>query len=199
MKWLKILGIVIVVLIIILISVTIVVENKITDASERGYSEGQTKGYEVGYEVGREEGQVQGYEIGYQEGSQAGYQEGKEKGYDSGYKTGFDKRIGTDYLVRNPTYSEVQEILAKDKTYSAEEININAEAKGIRAAYVWVGIAATGSYRIVAFETIDKGLIFIDPQLHKEVKVEIGKRYSELIGLSLPDWDDTITKITIIW
>ena len=79
------------------------------------------------------------------------------------------------------------------------EVNNFTEANGIRTAYVRVGIAAGGSYRIVAFETVDRGFIFIRPRSHEEIKVEVGKSYSELNGFSPPAYDDTITKITIAW
>jgi len=170
MKELKILGIVIGVLIIILISVTIVAENKITDAGERGFSEGYAQGYVAGY--------------------------------------GFEEEISADYLVRNPTYDQVQEILAEDETHCAYEINNYAETKGIRAALVTVStvqirdikLMRPWSVILVAFETVDKGLIFIEPGSHKEVKVEIGKRFSELNRwFRLLPGDDTITKITIVW
>jgi hypothetical protein len=79
------------------------------------------------------------------------------------------------------------------------EINNFAEANGIRTAYIRVGIAAGGSYRIVAFETVDRGFIFIRPRSHEEIKVEVGKSYSELNGFPFPSYDDTIIKITIVW
>jgi len=189
MKRLKIISIVIGGLIAISIIASVVItnalNNRITAAHERG----------------SQEGYAQGYVVGYQEGTAVGYEKGKEEGYNSGYKAGFQEGVGTGYLVRNPTYNEVQEILAQEKTTSAWEINNNAEAKGIRAAFVFVYIATGGAYRIVGFETVDKGLIFIDqwPTGPKEVKLEIGKRYSALIGYMPPDYDDTITKITIIW
>jgi hypothetical protein len=200
MKRLKILGIAIGVLLVILIGVTIVVEIKITDATERGYSEGRAQGY------------VAGYEAGYHDG----YRVGNEEGYDSGYKTGFDQGIGTDYLVRNPTYKEVQVLLAEYKQDRepisepgrrgwAQDLNNYAETKGIRAAWVWVCTTERRwANHLVAFETVDKGLIFYDfffrtydvkpPKrweliFREEVKPEVGKLYR----------NTPITRITIIW
>jgi hypothetical protein len=201
MKGLKILGIVIGVLIVILISVAIVVENRISDARKRGY----------------EEGHAQGYVVGFREGSTTGHEKGKKEGYDSGYQVGFDQGIGTDYLVRNPTYKEVKELLAKYKQDRgpiselgqiarwAADLNNFAETKGIWAAWVW---ACTTERRwanhLIAFETVDKGLIFYDLFLRthdveppkrwklifKEVeKPEVGKLYR----------NSPITRITIIW
>jgi len=195
MKWLKRISIIVAALIVISIVGSIVttniLNNKVTTAQESGSQEGQAQGYVAGYQ--------QGAAVGYQEGSKAGYPKGKEEGYNSGYTTGFGEGIGTGYLVRNPTYDEVQEILAEDVTWDTLEIINNAEAQGIRAAFVYIDLASGDVYWGIAFETVDKGLIFIEPSSHKEVKIETGKRYSELNGLSPPDYDDTITKITIIW
>ncbi|MCL0046524.1 hypothetical protein M1N18_00870 [Dehalococcoidales bacterium] len=199
MKWLKILSTVIVALFVILIGVTIVVENKITDARQRGHSEGH----------------AQGYAAGYQEGMEKGYTEGMEKGYESGYRTGFDEGIGTNYLVRNPTYKEVEELLAEYKQNRepisepgqvdwAEDLNNYAETKGIRAAWVWVSTTERRwANHLVAFETVDEGLIFYDfffrthdvepPKrwelVFEEVEPEVGEMYR----------DYPVTKITLIW
>jgi hypothetical protein len=184
MKRLKILGIVIVVLIVILISVTIVVENRISDARDRGYREGHALGYKAGY----------------QEGS---------------YKRGFDQGIGTDYLVRNPTYKEVKELLAEYKQDRepisdpgaidlAEDLNNYAETRGIRAAWVWVcTIERRWAAHLIAFETVDKGLIFYD-FFFRTYDVEPPKRWGLIFKEEKPEVDELhrgspITKITIIW
>jgi len=131
------------------------------------------------------------YENGYREGYCANKY---EEGYSTGYKQGFKETVGTGYIVRNPTYSEAKEILNDDKTRSASQINNTAEAKGIRAAYVSVEIAhGVRNYGIVAFETVDKGLVFFDSSSDKELDLEIGK-YCRETG-----WCGTITKITVIW
>jgi len=147
-----------------------------------------------------EEGRSQGYEAGLYEGSKAGYQEGSKIGYAMSQDKDISDLGEGFYFTYNPTYDEVRAILAESKKTSAMEINNFAEANGIRTAYVRVGIATGGSYTIVAFETVDKGLILVAPWWeHQEVKLEIGKRYSELNGFPVPDFDDTITKITIVW
>jgi len=165
------------------------------------------------HEDGIEEGYAQGYEDGLGAGNQAGYQEGSKVGYTkssegdhaSSNETGF-------YFLYNPTYAEVKAILAeREQTLtegekdSAKKIHDYAEANGIRSAYVRCPIAREARegmvyiYELVAFETVDKGLIIIEPWTHKEVSVEVGKRYSELNGRPTKPYDDTITKITIVW
>lgn len=79
----------------------------------------------------------------------------------------------------NPTYYQLIEFIKNDPTDirfyieegewayvcadASEDVHNNAEAAGIRAA--WVGIQFTGNqpgHAINAFETIDKGLVYID-------------------------------------
>lgn len=167
--------------------------NKRVDAAqERGYTEGYTQGYE--------EGLRQGGEAGYQEGSKTGYQEGKNGYNDDNSDQGTDS-----YFTYNPTYAEVQALLTESKMNYAQEIHDYAETKGIRTAYVRCKIARQATeemlniYELVAFETVDKGLIIIEPWSHKEVKVEVGQSYNELNGFPASPYDDTITEITIIW
>ena len=160
------------------------------------------------HERGFEDGLIQGYEDGFQDGSEAGYQEGSKTGYQEG-KNGYNddnSDQGTDsYFTYNPTYAEVQALLTESKMNYAQEIHDYAENKGIRTAYVRCKIARQATeemlniYELVAFETVDKGGIIIEPWSHREVKVEVGERYSKLNGFPPRDYDDTITKITIVW
>ncbi len=160
------------------------------------------------YEHGFEEGRAQGYEVGFREGSKAGYQEGSKIGYERA-KEGYDSYNSDEetgfYFTYNPTYDELREVLAESKETSATEISNFAEANGIRTAYVRCQIARKATertvyiYHLVAFDTVDNGLIIIRPRSHEEVKVEVGKSYSELNGFPTPPYDDTITKITIVW
>jgi len=150
-------------------------------------------------ELGLEEGRAQGYDIGYYEGNKTGYQEGIKINYETSQDTGTNDLEEGFYFTYNPTYAELQAILAETDKTTAMEVNNFAEANGIRTAYVRVGIAAGGSYRIVAFETVDRGFIFISPRSHEQIKVEVRKTYSGLTGFPSPSYDDTITKITIAW
>ena len=165
--------------------------NRVADARERGLEEGQARGSEEGWQDGSR--------VGYQEGSKIGYVSGRYGyySYSSHYGKGF-------YFAYNPTYNEVQEILAEVEEGSAGKIHDYAETNGIRAAYARCQIARKAAegmvyvYELVVFETVDKGLIIIDPWLHQEVEVELGQRYSTLNGFPPPAYDDTITKKTIV-
>ncbi len=116
----------------------------------------------------------------------------------------------------DPTFAELVAFLEKDRTdeYSyivgppknafvcsdfAETIHNNAEAAGIRAA--WVGIDIEGeteAHALNAFETTDLGLVYIDctgkglwddpanrSSVDRRARVEIGKPYA-LAGMNTP-------------
>ena len=156
-------------------------------------------------ERGFEEGRTQGYETGFHEGNKAGYQEGSKIKYERSQDKDISDLGEGFYFTYNPTYDELQAILTESNKTTTMEVNNFAEANGIRTAYVRVQIArktterAAYWYHLVAFETVDRGFIFIRPRSHEEIKVEVGKSYSELNGFPAPDYDDTITKITIVW
>lgn len=157
-------------------------------------------------ELGFEEGYGQGYEDGFKEGSEAGYQEGsrvvyaKDEGVDGG-----SNNVAGYYFLYNPTYDELQELLVDAETGSAKEIHDYAEINGIRAGYVRCPIARKAPkgmvylYQLVAFETVDRGLLIIEPWSHREVKVEVGQSYSQLNGFPDSPYNDTVTKMTIVW
>ena len=157
-------------------------------------------------ELGFEEGYAEGYNDGFMQGSEAGYQEGSRAGYetDNTVDGGSDNASGY-YFLYNPTYDEMQEILTEGEMFSAKEIHDYAEINGIRAGYIRCPIARQAPegrvylYQLVAFETVDKGLIIIEPWTHREVQVEVGKSYREVNGFLASSYDDTITKMTIVW
>ena len=164
--------------------------NEVAAAQKDGLKEGYTQGHEDGYQKGSE--------VGYQEGSKVGYLESNGEDASSSNETGF-------YFIYNPTFDELLEILTNGGTGSAKEVIGYAEINGIQAVYIRCQIArkpAEGMvyiHELVAFETVDKGFVIIEPWSHREVKVEIGKRYSELNGFPIPSYDDTITKLTAVW
>jgi hypothetical protein len=86
----------------------------------------------------------------------------------------------------------------------AMDVCNNAEERGIRCAYVIID-HPEGAHAIVAFNTIDSGLIYIEPQHDDIVNPVIGKHYYECIipkpgyYYEKPDYDDTIEEILIIW
>jgi voltage-gated potassium channel Kch len=156
---------------------------------------------EGGYEAGHEEGFVEGF----QDGTVSGYQKGSRAGYAFATGVGISDNLAGFYFSYDPYYDELKDILTEAGSGSAKEIHDYAEANGIRAAYVRCQIAREARpgrvylYELVGFETVDRGLVIVEPSTQREVAVEVGQSYRELNGRPLKDYDDTITKITIVW
>ena len=165
-------------------------------------------------------GQSQGYYAGYQAGQQASYSVSNEGGgnkiyqvgYQAGYEAGVKENGSDEYSTKNPSHQEMREFLAQDTTDSkaymewdyvcsdfAAEVNNNAEAHGIRCALVYISYTEGYGHTIVAFETRDRGLMFIEPQHDDEVDLVVGKGYAQLNGYNPSPRDDTIQRFRIIW
>ena len=114
-------------------------------------------------------------------------------------------RLRCRWWVQNPLTVEAATRPADIALLANHFAKKYAEANGMRAAYVRVQIARPAEegkvwvYRLVAFATVDKGFVIIEPGSHKVVKVEVGERFRELNGFSALPYDDTITEVTIIW
>ena len=124
---------------------------------------------------------------------------------------------GHGYTIKDPAYKQLMSFIKEDKTdkeqyiedeYVCENFAMdvcnNAEKEGIRCAYVIIHYPE-GGHTIVAFNTIDKGLIYIEPQSDELVNPRIGKHYYKCVvpkpgyRYEKPDYDDTIEKILVIW
>ena len=173
-----------------------------------GYNEGHTAGEKEGHEIGYSQGFETGKETGYKDG----YTEGQQAGYEAGYDVGFKGNIVSGITVQNPTYQQMENFLAQDKTDTkqylkgqyvcsdyATEVNNNAEAQGIRCAVVELRYPDDMAHAIIAFQTVDKGTIYIEPQFDKEVNVAVGQSYSRINGYQIPPYDDTISRILFMW
>ena len=165
------------------------------------------------YEDSYDNGYTQTYNVGYQEAYPEAYDRGYEKGHEIGLETSDKIGLTQMTVLTNPTRKEMREFLAHDKTndnsfiineyvcsdFSAELKN-NAEANGIRAAYVRIR-STEWRHAVVAFETTDRGLIFIEPQSDREVELVTGKSFPwYMVGaVSALRSIDPITEIQIIW
>jgi hypothetical protein len=54
-------------------------------------------------------------------------------------------------------------------------------------------------HTIVAFDTTDRGLIYIEPQFDQEVKLVVGRSYSQLNNFTSAPRDDTIKRYLVVW
>ena len=172
---------------------SVIITNNLNDQIDAAREKGTEEGTNLGYAAGLYTGMVDGH----QASSKIGYALSQSKSVEE---------LGENfYFTYNPTYEEVQEILAGSDADKAMEINNYAEAHGIRTAYIRCQIARKTEektvfvYNVIAFDTTDRGFIIIRPRTHEEIKLEVGKSYSDLNGFPHPNYDDTVTKMTIYW
>lgn len=181
---------------------------------DEGFAVGREEGYRIGYSEGNETGYAAGRADGHATGHAAGKEEGIQQGYSSGYAAGLDEGIPHKYKLRDPTYSEAVEFLEADKTdrkaYIKEnfeyvcidyaiEVCRNAQEQNLDChAVELVFREATGAHVIIAFNTIDRGWVYFEPQDDREVKVGVGVRYYRDNNYRSEVQDDTIIKVNII-
>ena len=125
---------------------------------------------------------------------------------------------GYGYVLRDPSYEGMIAFLDEEDTsnqqYTESEyicvdfaagVKANAVNEGLRCAYVIIEYRGTSGHAIVAFDTTDRGLVYVEPQHDWEVEPEIGKRYYQCVRpppghyVAKPGYDDTITRIIVIW
>jgi hypothetical protein len=102
----------------------------------------------------------------------------------------------TDYAAgnqtietRNPTFKEVKDFILKDTTshnkfitnvyecrHFTTDVNNNAEALGIRCAFVLL-CYQNGQHAVVGFDTTDRGMIYIEPQTDAAIEPVVGGTY----------------------
>ena len=185
------------------------------------YSEGEAVGYDGGYSAGEKaglsSGSQEGYEEGYTSGKQDGYTEGYDSGKADGYEEGVQAALGHGYTLTDPTCREATRFLRNDRTdenefvedvyvcsHFARDVCNNAEEEGLRCAFVELRFLESG-HAIIAFDTIDEGLVYFDAITDERTKPVIGKRYYLCIEprpgyyYVKPSYDDTIMDILVIW
>ena len=193
------------------------------EAYPLGLEEGRIEGYNSGHSVGLDEGQTQGYESGYTDGNIAGLASGYEDAFPDGFADGREVGLSTRVGLHDPTYLEMRSFLLTDRTsttvYDLDDNNCmdystivgnNAEAAGIRAAIVLLTYepllgVETSDHSIIAFDTTDRGLVFVEPQSDETAYPTIGERWQDAIPLPpgyywLPSpEDDVIEEIQVVW
>jgi hypothetical protein len=166
-------------------------------------------GYLRGYQAGHEGIYTQAYSQGKDEGYQAGYQSGMQAGNKLEPQ---QNTSSNEYTLRNPSYQEMKIFLVQDATSSntyvedryvcvdfAAAVKNNAEAKGIRCAVVDIFYPDGYGHTIIAFDTTDRGLIYIEPQFDQEVKLVVGNSYSRINNFTAAPRDDTINRYLVVW
>lgn len=124
---------------------------------------------------------------------------------------------GDRYDLHDPTYSEVEDFLQDDKTDQneyiegeyicvdyASDVNKNAMKEGIQCAFVDIRFPAS-AHAIVAFNTTDEGLIFVEPQNDTIIPdLEQGQEYYQILDKHtsqnfVGSSNDLIQRIIIVW
>lgn len=115
----------------------------------------------------------------------------KEQAYTDGKAEGLKALEQYDLLLKKPSYDEVMTFIKEDGTDQlmvancltrAERLNNEAISHGIWCYVVLFNYFTGENYgfhAIVAFDTKDKGVVFIEPQTDDVVKCDIGVEYSE--------------------
>lgn len=124
---------------------------------------------------------------------------------------------GYGYVLKDPTYQQLKAFIAADRTdtnayvldsYVCEDfsadVKVHAMQQKIRYAYVSIRFFGNNSgHAIVAFNTTDRGIIYIEPQSDEEVNLQAGKHYwTQCIITTVhytTTFDDTIDRFNIIW
>ena len=160
---------------------------------------------------------------------QALYNEVKVK-YDATLIEYKQERESYEYAMKDPSYNEMMIFLSADKTnekpyifedsiftpesyvcgdYSAETV-MNAARQGMRCAFIFIsfGVDVMG-HACIAFNTTDRGLVFIEPQADAEVELEKGESYwasviDPVTGIkgnytNPVDYNDIVEEFIIVW
>jgi len=91
--------------------------------------------------------------------------------------------------LKNPTFEKVKDFILKDPTnrnefvlnqyecrHFATDVNNNADAEGLRCAFVLLCFDQ-GQHAVIAFDTVDMGLVYIEPQTDVRIHPEVGSKY----------------------
>jgi len=188
------------------------------DRYQKSYDEQYRQEYNLTYKSAYDTQYAVAYDREYQNNYDAQYAIGKDEGYQSGMAAGTADGRKSSVDLHDPSYKELMTFLTTDKTdaekydalnyncfdYSAD-VNNNAELAGIRCAFVTITYPQSPGHAIIAFETTDKGLIYVEPQSDSRVNLVIGKRYYQCVVpkpgyyYTAPSYNDTIKEIEVIW
>jgi hypothetical protein len=155
---------------------------------------------------GFKDGDAQGYKDGLREGGEAGYQEGSRVYYSGVEGADTDNiSLSDSYYLYNPSFSEVMDFLDKEELYSFPDIHEYTVTHSIRSGYVRCYVTLNYSSQsevacdLVAFDTVDKGIVIIEPWSHREVIVKTGERYRAALDTSELEINGMVNKVTVLW
>jgi hypothetical protein len=173
----------------------------IKDGKIIGALVGEEDGFDEGFLIAEENGIIDGENVGFDEGfliAEADY----TVNYSIGYERSLEYLNGHVFNVRNPSYTEMKSFLRKDRTdrkryvtgvfdcedYSSAVIQ-NSFESGYYCFFVHVeqGLPwVHPDHAIVAFNTSDRGWIFVEPQHDDIVRLNMGESYAKSNGYKTP-------------
>jgi hypothetical protein len=132
------------------------------------------------------------------------FSEGFDAGYVQGYGNGtLDASRG--FNIRDPTYQEVLDFVSSDGTergvYNSFSYNCfdfcstflgNAFDAGWRCGFVYVEFE-DGAHSVVCFDTVDRGLVFVEPQNDEFVDLVVDGVYDFV------EAPNVVWSLKIIW
>lgn len=190
-----------------------------TNGTIIGYRDGVDVGIDEGYADGYTQGKTDGLDelnkkvsdsyregksIGLEEGNASGYLIGYDKGHESGFSEGFST---TGYQVRDITKSELLKFLKNDKTDKIEHnetfdcenyaavLKQNAFNKGYQCYIVLIEFEES-AHVLNAFNTTDKGFLYVEPQTDDIVDVRLHSSYWDRTKFRV-NYNDIVTEIVI--
>lgn len=114
--------------------------------------------------------------------------------------------------LRIPTFNAVKDFLATDPTntrqyirgkydynHFARDVTNAAKEKGLRCAVAAVVFPAGTNTFVVAFQTTDSGVVFVDPMTDRVINVNKGGRFCSDNNLSGCNSNDIIVDVLIYW
>jgi 5-formaminoimidazole-4-carboxamide-1-beta-D-ribofuranosyl 5'-monophosphate synthetase len=101
--------------------------------------------------------------------------------------------LGHGYTLKDQTYEQTVTFIREDRTdkneyvedtyvcsHFARDVCNNAEEEGFRCAFVEIRYS-DGGHAIIAFDTIDEGLVYFDAITNERIRPAVSKRYYRCI------------------
>jgi len=115
-----------------------------------------------------------------------------------------DLQSGDNYHLHDPLWDEVLDFLDNNEFYDIDKMIDEAKNEGIRCAFVDVAVEGNYSFYLMGFDTLDYGMVYIEPSTSYLVNPEVGLNYYDCVedqpyGSSLPEDEDTIIEILVMW
>jgi len=171
-----------------------------------GYGGGFSSGWSSGMKRAWDEAYGSGYLAGWAAGNSTGFSEGYAAGESEGYKSGYiqgarDAALAGGFSLRDPAYDEVVDFLRDSgvdrMTYDpagivcleyAAALKNEAAERGLRCGIAIVYLE--GGIRVLnCFSTIDRGLIYVEPQTDAIISLRLGDYYA----------GSKVVRIIIVW